>query len=101
MRRPPRSPLFPYTTLFRSRCIGLGGGKEGQLRGVNHARIERGILPVIQVDGERLTRRPRRVRRSTRLNSSHTVMLDAVYCLNKELLEVREVVGGAVGPAAR
>src|SRR2546430_13047797 len=64
IRRPPRSTLFPYTTLFRS-------------------------LPV--VDGERLVggecllaRHSHRDRKSTRLNSSHSQISYAVFCLKKK-----------------
>src|SRR5271170_8293082 len=64
IRRPPRSTLFPYTTLFRS----LG--------------------PVAELDGRRVrvlrtTLRPRD-RKSTRLNSSHEWISYAVFCLKKK-----------------
>src|SRR5437588_7667297 len=68
IRRPPRSTLFPYTTLFRSR---------------HHA------ARVVQ-PGDRMGRWPReprvhaRDRKSTRLNSSHTVISYAVFCLKKK-----------------
>src|SRR5260221_6460390 len=67
IRRPPRSTLFPYTTLFRSR-----GGLEG--RGSTIAVLGTGIDIVY----------PRRDRKSTRLNSSHTVISYAVFCLKKK-----------------
>src|SRR5256885_11882389 len=65
IRRPPRSTLFPYTTLFRSRT--------GQ---PEHGRAE----PV--AGRARLPRR--RDRKSTRLNSSHLVISYAVFCLKKK-----------------
>src|SRR3954467_59974 len=66
IRRPPRSTLFPYTTLFRS-----------ELRQVQHARLGNGI-------GGR--RRPGlQDRKSTRLNSSHTIISYAVFCLKKKI----------------
>src|SRR5947207_12139341 len=68
IRRPPRSTLFPYTTLFRSRmrnCPQLGpGGTTSCLK------VSKGLLP--------------RDRKSTRLNSSHTVISYAVFCLKKK-----------------
>src|SRR5215204_6609301 len=63
IRRPPRSTLFPYTTLFRS------GPRRRRLR---HRRA-----------GTR-DRRPGPDRKSTRLNSSHTVISYAVFCLKKK-----------------
>src|SRR5438132_4725982 len=66
IRRPPRSTLFPYTTLFRSR---RAARREG-LRGC------RAQLPE--------PRPPRLDRKSTRLNSSHTVISYAVFCLKKK-----------------
>src|SRR5438034_4834911 len=69
IRRPPRSTLFPYTTLFRSPacdCIHLVAG--GPMPG---RRAAVGIKPL-------------RDRKSTRLNSSHTVISYAVFCLKKK-----------------
>src|ERR1039457_7366542 len=65
IRRPPRSTLFPYTTLFRSRRSAIGSSMPGR------SRIS--------------FRRPRRNsdRKSTRLNSSHLVISYAVFCLYK------------------
>src|SRR5437588_6092644 len=66
IRRPPRSTLFPYTTLFRS--------KGSLRRGAHDARLPAGrILVAGQID-----------RKSTRLNSSHTVISYAVFCLKKK-----------------
>src|SRR5215218_9226455 len=65
IRRPPRSTLFPYTTLFRS---GHDGAQPwGRCRG------GRGVVERLRVD-----------RKSTRLNSSHTVISYAVFCLKKK-----------------
>src|SRR5438034_8144350 len=69
IRRPPRSTLFPYTTLFRS------------LRHLLH------LLPQNPNPSRRLPKwfgRARRDRKSTRLNSSHTVISYAVFCLKKK-----------------
>src|SRR5260221_10735791 len=69
IRRPPRSTLFPYTTLFRSHvCRALCSSPEIR------------ILYEL-VWGKT---RPRRDRKSTRLNSSHTVISYAVFCLKKK-----------------
>src|SRR5215204_5069948 len=65
IRRPPRSTLFPYTTLFRSPAC------------LEHA------LPRRRRDGAQRSR-PAGDRKSTRLNSSHTVISYAVFCLKKK-----------------
>src|SRR5207244_6608939 len=68
IRRPPRSTLFPYTTLFRSRWT--ASARE------THApsRVEGRRLPSTR-DGDR---------KSTRLNSSHQIISYAVFCLKKK-----------------
>src|SRR5260221_10803644 len=68
IRRPPRSTLFPYTTLFRSR---LKGGARNE-----HEPSRATAL--------RDPRSSNRDRKSTRLNSSHTVISYAVFCLKKK-----------------
>src|SRR5206468_12198781 len=70
LRRPPRSTLFPYTTLFRS------------VQGVEH----RAVLEAEAVDqlGRRADRRLQLDRKSTRLNSSHDQISYAVFCLKKK-----------------
>src|SRR3712207_8973342 len=85
IRRPPRSTLFPYTTLFRSR-----GGREGEQRaGGEQGRGEGGTAHEgLRSRGER-TRSPPSVlqsrdRKSTRLNSSHANISYAVFCLKKK-----------------
>src|SRR5437588_9193271 len=69
IRRPPRSTLFPYTTLFRSEPQGLLGGKHGV---TNKGTWQ---VPGAQAKIDR---------KSTRLNSSHTVISYAVFCLKKK-----------------
>src|SRR5260221_9499042 len=83
IRRPPRSTLFPYTTLFRSEREGLG-----VLLNLLRCRIVREV--VLDV-GDLYKRRfaayfykPQVDRKSTRLNSSHTVISYAVFCLKKK-----------------
>src|SRR2546422_9184449 len=69
IRRPPRSTLFPYTTLFRSH-VPLTRGRR--------ACVERLLV------GRRARRRRRIDRKSTRLNSSHGYISYAVFCLKKK-----------------
>src|SRR5438552_12130194 len=68
IRRPPRSTLFPYTTLFRSALIGV---------------VALASVPslVQRVDGKLVAREDRK---STRLNSSHQIISYAVFCLKKK-----------------
>src|SRR3712207_8184996 len=88
IRRPPRSTLFPYTTLFRSR----GDARpRGRLLVVARCRLRgaRGpVLPVVARGGHGRARdgcRGRhRDRKSTRLNSSHANISYAVFCLKKK-----------------
>src|SRR2546422_2686886 len=84
IRRPPRSTLFPYTTLFRSRKWSEGAGSEnavGQPRAVRA-----GWLSVAPRHAGRERRRPEGKvdRKSTRLNSSHGYISYAVFCLKKK-----------------
>src|SRR5438132_2194580 len=67
IRRPPRSTLFPYTTLFRSQRLAAAHAARAAPRGA------RGARGISRVD-----------RKSTRLNSSHTVISYAVFCLKKK-----------------
>src|SRR3712207_7472137 len=101
IRRPPRSTLFPYTTLFRSAgredredrvaarrirevqavepeaAVGVGNG--GALAGVEDA-----VVVVVDEDGED--------RKSTRLNSSHANISYAVFCLKKKKSELCSIL---------
>src|SRR2546427_9501511 len=91
IRRPPRSTLFPYTTLFRSRLPLVGGdGARDQVErenlldaaaigidGERNALIDEdeiGIMPISSSSD----------RKSTRLNSSHSQISYAVFCLKKK-----------------
>src|SRR3989442_4548247 len=94
IRRPPRSTLFPYTTLFRSGSgmgnpslhdhenlpILVAGGAATGLKGGRHIRYEKGT--------NLMCRPPFRPvaadRKSTRLNSSHVRISYAVFCLKKK-----------------
>src|SRR3989454_3867918 len=100
IRRPPRSTLFPYTTLFRSvevqdftlasparlvldlqgaRLVAPAALYDGQNRGgiknVRYAQFRPGVVRVVD-------------RKSTRLNSSHLVISYAVFCLKKKKQEL-------------
>src|SRR5688572_32546791 len=82
IRRPPRSTLFPYTTLFRSGGFGvvhrawpLEGGAAVALKVL---RRELSLLPAM------LRRFQQEDRKSTRLNSSHSQISYAVFCLKKK-----------------
>src|SRR3712207_9364512 len=76
IRRPPRSTLFPYTTLFRSRYIESAGLIEPQRKPSGYRVFGPGEL-------QRL-RTLREDRKSTRLNSSHANISYAVFCLKKK-----------------
>src|SRR5690606_41615409 len=97
--RPPRSTLFPYTTLFRSRdivwaeCLVPGGGG---LSAADHAPAHQDVpdsaAVVYGVHGDwhqshagPLDQESNRDRKSTRLNSSHVKISYAVFCLKKKI----------------
>src|SRR5256885_10320197 len=93
IRRPPRSTLFPYTTLFRSISL-----RPGNQAGRFHVTVEKDFLEavrdalglkqlrVVQTGGDRYQaeREQWEDRKSTRLNSSHLVISYAVFCLKKK-----------------
>src|SRR2546430_5750870 len=83
IRRPPRSTLFPYTTLFRS------AGKE-VLADIVHANSSRRSQPYVKVNAgalpDQLIETELLDRKSTRLNSSHSQISYAVFCLKKKKL---------------
>src|SRR5690349_24011768 len=87
--RPPRSTLFPYTTLFRSDVevfVRLVDAGEVVQRGVRVAPVGQRIAEQVQVRnvGRLRPRGNRRDRKSTRLNSSHVEISYAVFCLKKK-----------------
>src|SRR5687768_17962326 len=84
IRRPPRSTLFPYTTLFRSCSEGRSGLHRGAEPSDERFR-DRGspASPSGGVEGK-THRHRRRDRKSTRLNSSHGYISYAVFCLKKK-----------------
>src|SRR5688572_30885135 len=86
IRRPPRSTLFPYTTLFRSslRPFPLPGSRRRGGEGLSSIRTPRLDLHVLLHRLARATDRLPRDRKSTRLNSSHSQISYAVFCLKKK-----------------
>src|SRR3712207_8018713 len=84
IRRPPRSTLFPYTTLFRSVRAPPGAGSTA----ASHERRRDGRRGLLGQDrgaqGHRGARELERDRKSTRLNSSHANISYAVFCLKKK-----------------
>src|SRR5438132_13918176 len=77
-RPPPRSTLFPYTTLFRSNGYECAGGS---IR-IHQQAIQALNFKALGMSPEKA--RERLDRKSTRLNSSHTVISYAVFCLKKK-----------------
>src|SRR2546426_9284640 len=84
IRRPPRSTLFPYTTLFRSRPRASGNA-------VGPLPSRRALRPERNTAREAGLERAGRDRKSTRLNSSHLVISYAVFCLKKKKYDVNYV----------
>src|SRR3712207_7278882 len=92
IRRPPRSTLFPYTTLFRSQVQTTeeGGGIEYftvQNRGTTSVNLQGFTLRVLDPETAQVTPGAPGVtidRKSTRLNSSHANISYAVFCLKKK-----------------
>src|SRR2546426_4890435 len=89
IRRPPRSTLFPYTTLFRSLLNGIDAARE-----IAETCPDTQVVLLTALDQERLVTEAvsagvrgvvlKTDRKSTRLNSSHLVISYAVFCLKKK-----------------
>src|SRR3712207_8854016 len=91
IRRPPRSTLFPYTTLFRSRrgvlsrllCV----GDERVVVHIWQPERQRVVLRAVSADApEPVSVEALEDRKSTRLNSSHANISYAVFCLKKKII---------------
>src|SRR2546426_1875304 len=82
IRRPPRSTLFPYTTLFRS-VLRLGGGEE-TIENMRTLVRDHGAGARHFDEINAYSHRAHGDRKSTRLNSSHLVISYAVFCLKKK-----------------
>src|SRR5258705_1921356 len=94
IRRPPRSTLFPYTTLFRSSRISAASdsSEPWQALGVGLEVLAKRTV-VANQRGERLKRAAVGAdRKSTRLNSSHLGISYAVFCLKKKKNKIRRVI---------
>src|SRR5689334_23545573 len=85
IRRPPRSTLFPYTTLFRSRARQRPAplGEDGRVRLLHAADLHERVRGA-RAEHRRAGRLPGEDRKSTRLNSSHSSISYAVFCLKKK-----------------
>src|SRR5437588_1817950 len=98
IRRPPRSTLFPYTTLFRSRVEGHADVSQERSPGFgDRAPVGRQFnqsvaahLLELFVHGVEM-RHEQLDRKSTRLNSSHTVISYAVFCLKKKKKTINNI----------
>src|SRR3712207_7041353 len=87
IRRPPRSTLFPYTTLFRSAGpLVLDRLERLQAPGNDAVADEIYLGAFLPGEGQPAGRDPVRDRKSTRLNSSHANISYAVFCLKKKKL---------------
>src|SRR3712207_8933116 len=91
IRRPPRSTLFPYTTLFRSQDRAVVHDADGDQPALHHCRRERTQAPAGEPDAGEVRaadagpdRPTEGDRKSTRLNSSHANISYAVFCLKKK-----------------
>src|SRR2546428_3533165 len=87
IRRPPRSTLFPYTTLFRSRRAGQRLEDQHRRRALDQLVAAHDVRVCEREDRPPLATKPpaRGDRKSTRLNSSHDQISYAVFCLKKKI----------------
>src|SRR5438067_3397968 len=91
LRRPPRSTLFPYTTLFRFRGAAVANRRRDQCLCGDARGARRASCALLVGRGSD--------RKSTRLNSSHVSISDAAFCLGKKTsVIVRQPVSGLVSP---
>src|SRR5256885_4187202 len=85
IRRPPRSTLFPYTTLFRSSVFVRRTEQRIGLHEIHgHGLLNKNVEPHFQ--------KPMADRKSTRLNSSHLVISYAVFCLKKKKKKIAQTL---------
>src|SRR5690348_17943679 len=93
--RPPRSTLFPYTTLFRSSTTEHGSARDEPGRICSRPRDASDAYEAIDLDGCAIAKETSGLvehgavadRKSTRLNSSHPSISYAVFCLKKKKIE--------------
>src|SRR5947207_10477174 len=93
IQRPPRSTLFPYTTLFRSRRLRTISCHRDKEKSMQESKLLKliadrllSLASELYVEEEEEPVTPPQDRKSTRLNSSHTVISYAVFCLKKKKL---------------
>src|SRR5438132_7390381 len=91
--RPPRSTLFPYTTLFRSRRLLVSYSSK-----LGSAQACAFSMSAAELETSRFGCRAGPDRKSTRLNSSHTVISYAVFCLKKKKNYTDH--GGSISPSS-
>src|SRR5256885_8086831 len=93
IRRPPRSTLFPYTTLFRSLIVGVPDARSdtGETTGAVYVIFGGGAASIVDLSNATAGQEAHfygknggEDRKSTRLNSSHLVISYAVFCLKKK-----------------
>src|SRR3712207_9541254 len=87
IRRPPRSTLFPYTTLFRSAAVEVASYRivqEALANVTHHASATDCVVRLTVTDELRIEVSDDGDRKSTRLNSSHANISYAVFCLKKK-----------------
>src|SRR5256885_10612842 len=97
IRRPPRSTLFPYTTLFRSLLANAADARSGGSIPASFPAILKELTyrEIVMLDQmfER-QQEDKRDRKSTRLNSSHLVISYAVFCLKKKKRRTSHCLAG-------
>src|SRR2546429_957125 len=96
IRRPPRSTLFPYTTLFRSTAPARQFPTEDFVNGFKNQYQSQSLSPIqveaYSIAAERVAANAFRDRKSTRLNSSHGYISYAVFCLKKKKTKQRTLL---------
>src|SRR3712207_7463397 len=97
IRRPPRSTLFPYTTLFRSTLVNLYKTERADVYHIDLWRLDENSDPAFQVGLDEILEIENAIvivdRKSTRLNSSHANISYAVFCLKKKKIPNAEADG--------
>src|SRR3712207_8112228 len=101
IRRPPRSTLLPYTTLFRSLRAALGPGQDTLQLIQHHRPTILGAADLLLGLAPEAALLEVKDRKSTRLNSSHANISYAVFCLKKKILAPRSVLPPAYSSPRR
>src|SRR3712207_6861561 len=98
IRRPPRSTLFPYTTLFRSATLTRWVSRATKRYGSAFLSVGRVQSPTLALIAERERERRALDRKSTRLNSSHANISYAVFCLKKKKPHIEPTLSARTEP---